>query len=145
MALTGTYSRNLDEKQRIAIPKRLRDQFGESELTSLYITPETNCSLGIYAPAAFDLLANQICGAAGNRAKARDYFRMFYARADRVDIDRQGRIRIPERLVDYANLKHDLILIGVQDHAEIWDQQQWNQFLEEHHSEFDKMASQAFD
>ena len=59
MALTGTYRRNLDEKQRLAVPKRLRDQFGESDLKTLYVAPETDRSLGLYAPAAFEALAER--------------------------------------------------------------------------------------
>ena len=147
MPLTGTYSRTLDEKQRLAVPKRLRDQFsdsGEQSASSLYVTPETEHSLGLYSPQAFENLANQLAEKATNRADVRNYLRLFYSRAEQVEVDSQGRIRIPERLVEYAQLKHEVMLLGVHDHAEIWDRRLWEQFLDRHGAEFDQMAAKAF-
>jgi MraZ protein len=145
MALTGTYRRNLDEKQRLAVPKRLRDQFGEADLKTLYVAPETDRSLGLYAPAAFESLAERLGERTANRAQIRNYLRLFYSRAEQVDVDSQGRIRIPERLAEFAQLKHDVVLLGVHDHVEIWDQAVWDDFLSRHGPEFDQMALRAFE
>lgn len=139
MPLTGTYIRNLDEKQRLAVPKRLRVQFSTPEPTSLYVTPESEGSLGLYAPDAFERLAARLEAKSTNR----NYLRLFYARSEQVDLDNQGRIRIPERLAAYAQLKHNLVLVGVHDHAELWDQDVWEAFLERHTPEFDQMANDA--
>lgn len=145
MPLTGTYQRNLDEKQRLAVPKRLRDQFGEGELTSLYVAPGTEKSLELYSPQAFNSLASKLSERTTNRAEVRNYLRLFYARADEVPLDKQGRIRIPERLVEFAGLKHDVVLLGVHDHAELWDLQVWEEFLRSQGSRYDEMATQAFE
>ena len=59
MPLTGTYERSLDEKQRLAVPKRLRDQFEQTELTHLYVAPGIDQSLELYSPAAFQELAKR--------------------------------------------------------------------------------------
>ena len=147
MALTGTYSRTLDQKHRLAVPKRLRMQFSQSgqELASLYVAPESGESLGLYSPEAFEKLANRLAESTANRAEVRNYLRLFYARAERVDVDGQGRIRIPDRLVDYAHLRHEIMLIGVHDHAEIWDRKLWEDFLSKHTAHFDEMALKAFE
>jgi MraZ protein len=79
------------------------------------------------------------------RADIRNYKRLFYGRAERVDLDSQGRIRIPDRLVAFANLQKDVVLIGVHDHVEIWDTVTWQQFLEKHTTDFDSMAAGVFD
>ena len=63
--------------------------------------------------------------------------------AMRVEIDGQGRIRLPERLVGFAQLKQDVVLLGVHDHIEIWDQGVWNAFLQEHSQGFDRLANEA--
>lgn len=144
MTLTGTYTRNLDEKHRLAVPKQLREQFGERELSSLYIAPETERSLALYSTAAFDQLAARFAEGNSHGRDVRNYLRLFYSRAAQVELDKQGRIRIPERLVDFAQLKRDVVLIGVHDHAEIWDHDLWTEFLGKHGSEFDEMASTAF-
>lgn len=144
MALTGTYVRNLDEKKRLAVPKRLWDEFGEEELKSLYIAPGTDRSLALYSPTEFNNLANQIAQRPANREDVRNYTRLFYARAEKVDLDTQGRIRIPDRLAELAGLQRDVVLLGVHNHAEIWDAKIWEEFLAERGPEFDAIASQAF-
>ncbi len=145
MTLTGTYTRNLDDKRRIAVPKRLREDFGEKELTCLYIAPGTDRSLALYAPAAFELLAARMAGKSSNRAEVRNYLRLFYARAEKVDLDSQGRVRIPDRLAEIAELQGEVVLLGVQDHAEVWNKELWDAFLEQHTVDFDEMAAQAFE
>ena len=145
MALTGTYSRNVDDKGRIAIPKQLREEFGEDTVTCLYIAPGTDRSLAIYAPNAFERLARRLAKKSSGEANVRNYLRLFYARAQKVEIDNQGRIRIPERLAELAELCRDAVLIGVQDHVEIWSRPTWDAFLEEHSEEFDTLAGEALE
>ena len=106
MAITGSYSRTLDEKQRIAVPKRLRVQFADSG-QGLYVAPESEHSLGLYSSDAFDNLATRLAQKTTNRAEVRNYLRLFYARAERVDLDGQGRIRIPDRLVEGVLYHHN--------------------------------------
>ncbi len=59
-------------------------------------------------------------------------------------MDAQGRIRIPERLVEFAGLSRDVVLVGVHDHAEIWDAAAWEVFLKGAAPGFDEMATAAF-
>lgn len=145
MALTGTFIRNLDEKGRLAVPKRLRDQFSEEESSLLYVSPGTDRSLCLYSPAEFQRLAQRLEARSSNRPEFRNYLRLFYARSEGVPLDAQGRIRIPEWLVDFAGLKKDVVLLGVHTHAEIWDQTRWKEFLEQHGPAFDTMAAAAFE
>jgi MraZ protein len=140
MPLTGTYQRTLDDKRRVAVPKRLRDEFGELDLKFLYIAPGTEHSLVVYAPVAFEALAAKLAG----HPSQQNYLRLFYASAERCDLDSQGRIRIPDRLADYARLKHDAYLLGVQDHAELWDKEAWDGFSQTLNDSFDQLASAAW-
>ncbi len=114
-------------------------------VNSLFITPETGHSLGLYSSEAFETLATRLSEKTTNRAEVQSFLRLFYSRADTVDLDGQGRIRIPDRLVVYAGLEHDVVLVGVHDHAEIWARQQWEAFLSEHSTDFDQLASKAFE
>lgn len=145
MALTGTYSRNLDEKHRLALPKRLCDEFGEPELRSFYVAPGTQKSLALYSPAGFDKLARRIARRSRNRADVVNYVRLFYSRAEKVDLDAQGRIRLPDRLVEFAGLTRDVVLLGVHDRAEIWDAVAWQTFEQENGTDFDELATKAFE
>jgi MraZ protein len=135
----------LDEKQRLAVPKKLRDQFGKKELKELYVAPGTDRSLALYSADSFDELAGRFAQVSPNRVDVRNYMRLFYARAENVPLDGQGRIRIPERLVEMAGLTKDVVLVGVQDHAEIWDKQLWDEFLGRSTDGFDDLAERVFD
>ena len=143
MVFSGTFSRILDDKRRFAVPKRLKEQFGEKELTSLYVAPGTERSLVLYSPAEFDRLAQRLSEKSSGRAEFRNYLRLFYARSERLDLDSQNRIRIPEWLVDFARLKKDIVLLGVHDHAEVWDCSLWDEFQQTHGASFDDMAAMA--
>ena len=145
MALTGTFPRSLDDKHRVPVPKPLRDGFGEVELTSLYLAPGATRSLDLYSTTEFDRMAKRLAGAAKNPAKVRSFARLFYARAEKVEVDGQGRIRIPERLVALAALQTEVVLLGVHDHVEIWDAKGWEEFLAAHGPDFDAIAEQAFE
>src|SRR5262245_7331829 len=143
MALTGTFQRALDDKQRLAIPKRLRDAMGDLELKELYVAPEVGRSLSIFSPGTFERRATRIEELSPARSSVANYLRLYYSQAERVEIDGQGRIRLPERLVEFAQLKQDVVLIGVHDHIEIWDSTVWSEFLKEHSQEFDRLAQEA--
>lgn len=139
MALTGTYLRAVDEKKRVAVPKRLRDDFGQSDLNSLIIAPGTEKSLVVYSPQGFEAFAAKLAAGASHQS----YLRLFYSSAERVDLDGQGRMRIPDRLADYAGLDREAYLLGVQDHAELWDKNAWDKFVETHTPAFDELAMKA--
>ncbi len=143
MLLTGTYQRSLDEKRRLAVPKRVRDAFGGEDVSRLFIAPGTERSLDVYSPAGFERLARRL--ARKYRSAIRDYLRLFYSQAEAVDIDSQGRIRIPDRLAEFAQLEREVVLLGVHDHAEIWSRPLWEQFLSDRSADFDDLATQAFE
>lgn len=139
MPLTGTYLRTLDNKLRLAVPKRLREDFGEGDLKHLYIAPGTDRCLVLYGPQAFQRLAERFC----NNIQ-QNYLRLFYSSAERVDLDGQARIRVPDRLAAYARLQHEAYLLGVQDHAELWDKSTWEEFTARWTPNFDQLAHDAF-
>lgn len=145
MALTGTYQRNLDEKNRVAIPKRLRDQFQDKSLSTLFVAPGTEKSLALYSPREFDRLAERLSAGASSKPDYQTYLRLLYGRTEEVQLDSQGRIRLPDWLVEFAGLKKDVVLLGVHDRAEIWDQEHWGEFLKTHGPAFDQMAATAFE
>jgi MraZ protein len=144
MLLTGTYMRTLDEKQRMAIPKPLRESLGLPDNTAFYLAPGTDGSLAFYPERAFSQLADQLGSGSPNGQDVRAFSRLFYAQAQRVDVDRQGRVRIPAELARLADLGKDIVLIGVRDHVEIWDRQQWEQYLSRQQSRYDEIAESAF-
>jgi MraZ protein len=144
MLLTGTFSRALDEKLRVAIPKRLRDPLGVPPGGTLYVAPGTDASLALYTEDSFARLADRLAQVSPTRQDVRAFMRLFYARAQRVEIDRQGRVRIPPELAQLAALENDVVLVGVQDHLELWSAQRWQTYLTDRQSHYDEVAETAF-
>ena len=145
MALTGTWPRSLDDKGRLAVPKRVRDDLGGEDLQSLIIAPWTDKSLAVFTPKEFDALAEKLNGKSAAKLDVRNYMRLFYARAEKLDFDAQGRVRLPERLRSFAELKREVVLLGVNDHLELWDSERWNGYLEKLNEQFDEIAEQAYE
>ena len=144
MSLTGTYHRSLDEKQRLAVPKRLRDDLFDEQNPVLYVAPETEQALTLYSTREFQRRAETVAQSLPQQASLRNYRRLYYSQAEQVEVDSQGRIRLPERLISFAGLTQEVVLLGVHDHVEIWDRHRWQQFLEQHASGFDSLAEAAF-
>lgn len=143
MLLTGTFNRALDEKLRIAIPKSLRDALPCPPGGGLYVTRGTDSSLTLYTDAAFDALRQRLAQSPPTRVDVRAFSRLFYGQAQRVELDRQGRIRIPPELATLAKLKNEAVLLGVQDHLEIWAQEVWLAYVAAQQAHFDEIAETA--
>ena len=142
MLLTGTFPRAIDEKLRIAIPKQLREALGAS--STLFVVPGTDGSLAIYTEEALSQLGGRLAAASPTGQDVRAFSRLFYARAQAVEVDSQGRIRVPPELAEWAKLEREAVLIGVQDHLEIWNPPQWDAYLADKQGRYDAIAEAAF-
>ncbi|HMF13439.1 MAG TPA: division/cell wall cluster transcriptional repressor MraZ [Gemmataceae bacterium] len=142
MLLTGTYPRTLDDKKRMALPKRVREQLGEPE--TLYVTPAPDQCLWVYTQQGLERLADTLDQAPATDAEARVFRRLYFAQTEAVDVDRSGRVLVPERLVQFAGLQRDVVLIGVRDHLELWDAARWQAYLGQNAPRFDAVAEGAF-
>jgi MraZ protein len=142
MLLTGTHARTLDDKKRLALPKRTREQLGDP--VTLFITPGPDGCLWLYTEAELEQLAGKLDQAPVTDAEARVFRRLYFAQTEAVDVDKNGRVLVPERLVQFAGLQHDVVLIGVRDHLELWDVERWQHYLTQHAPRFDAVAEGAF-
>jgi MraZ protein len=120
----------------------VREQLGEPE--TLFVTPGPDQCLWVYNQTGLERLAEKLDQAPATDAEARVFRRLYFAQTEAVDVDRSGRILVPERLVQFAGLKHEVVLIGVRDHLELWDGQRWNDYLAQHAPRFDAFAESAF-
>lgn len=144
MLLTGTFSRAVDEKLRVAIPKPLREALGELAKGVLYVTPGTDGSLALYTEDTLAEQARRLLEASPNAEDVRAFSRLFYSRAQAVELDSQGRVRIPPELAALAGLGKEAVLVGVLDHLELWDKTRWDAYVSQRQNEYDRIAEAAF-
>jgi MraZ protein len=100
--------------------------------------------LTLYTEEAFGRLAAKLEAGSPTGQDVRDFSRLFYAQAHRVELDGQGRFRIPEELFQLARLEQEVMLIGVGDHMELWNVAAWESYLSERQQRYDEIAERAF-
>jgi len=142
MLLTGTHPRTLDDKKRLGMPRKLREQLGEPN--TLFVSPGPDQCLWLFTQAELEQLSAKLDQAPAADAEARVFRRLYFAQTEAVDVDRSGRILIPDRLAQFAALQREVVLIGVRDHVELWDAQRWQQYLAQNAPRFDAVAEGAF-
>jgi MraZ protein len=141
MLLTGTYERSLDDKLRLALPKRLRELLaGQSELV---LTPGTDGSLALFPPVAFAALAEKLAARSPTGQDVRAFSRLLYAQSQSVGIDAQGRIRLPSELARLVGLEGEVVLLGVGDRIELWNKSRWEAYLADLQPRYDELAETA--
>ena len=143
MLLTGTFARTLDDKLRVAIPKQFRATLVGSADSPIYLAPGNDGCLAIYPEKAFLAFAERLGKASPGEKDARAFGRLFYAKAHAQELDAQGRVRIPAELAAWAQLAKDAVLVGVNDHLELWDTQRWEQYVSQRQGKFDELAEAA--
>src|SRR5215813_5446612 len=99
MLLTGTYPRTLDDKHRMTLPRRVREQLSNPDL--LFVTPGPDQCLGVYTQAGLETLAGKLDESPATDAEARVFRRLYFAQIETVDVDRSGRILISDRLLQF--------------------------------------------
>jgi MraZ protein len=136
VVFTGTYEHAIDAKNRLAIPAELRGQIqreagtGEGEPVQLYVTLTEGRALALYPEAAFEQRARELDNSALEADQLLNYERLLFSLAKRVEIDKQGRVRLPENLMQRTGLGSDVVLLGVKDHLEVRDRQSWLDYVE---------------
>jgi MraZ protein len=142
MLLTGTYERTLDEKLRLAMPKPLREALADEK--QLILTPGTDGSLSLFPQSAFAGLAEQLAARSPSGQEVRAFSRLLYAQSHTVELDSQGRLRLPGELAKLANLDGDVVLLGVGDRVELWNKSRWEAYyLTELQPRYDELAESA--
>src|SRR3989442_12122334 len=103
MLLTGTHPRTLDEKKRLTLPKRVREQLGEIE--KLFVTPGPDQCLWLYSQERLERLAQKLDEAPATNKEVRAFQVLFFGRTEEARVDGHGRILMPDRLVQFPGLQ----------------------------------------
>ncbi|MDQ1583876.1 MAG: transcriptional regulator MraZ [Microbacteriaceae bacterium] len=128
----GTYAPKLDEKGRIILPAKFRDELA----SGIVMTRGQEHCVYVFSQREFELLHEKIRQAPVTSKQARDYLRVFLSGASAETPDKQHRVTIPSPLRSYAGLERELIVIGAGSRAEIWDAEAWEAYLAEQEASF---------
>ena len=138
--LMGEYHHNIDEKNRLIIPSKFRNELGDS----FVITRGLEKCLFVYSLEEWENIVNKLKTLPFTRKDSRDFTRFFMSGATECMLDKQGRVCITSPLIHYAGLTHDCVIIGANDRLEIWDNDAWNNFFESNEENFASIAENLF-
>jgi len=139
--LIGEYHHNIDEKGRLIIPSKFRDEIGNS----FVVTRGLDGCLFVYSLVEWGKIVAKLKGLPFTKKDARIFTRFFLSAATVCEFDKQGRINLVNSLIEYAGLKKECVIIGVNDRLEIWALDKFNNLMEENFDKLDMISEHLFD
>lgn len=135
----GTFSPRLDEKGRIILPAKFRDELSHG----LVVTRGQERCLYVFSRDEFETIHDRIRNAPITSKLSRDYLRVFLSGAHDETPDKQHRITLPATLREYAGLDRDLVVIGAGSRAEIWNAEAWREYLAKQEAAFSDVEEEV--
>ena len=139
--LIGEYHHNIDEKGRLIIPSKFREDIGNS----FVVTKGLDGCLFIYSLVEWEKIVAKLKKLPFTKKDARTFTRFFLASATVCEFDKQGRINLVNSLIEYADLKKECVVIGVNDRLEIWSLDKYNNLMNENLEQLDEISEHLFD
>lgn len=139
--LLGEFHHNIDEKGRLVIPTKFREELGNDFVISKGIE---KC-LCIYPNSEWEKLVSKLNTLPFTKKDTRTFTRFFFSGAAVGEFDKSGRINITSPLVSYADLEKECIIIGVNDHLEIWSEKLFDLFMNDNEEKIDEIAEGLFE
>lgn len=122
----GEFEHSIDDKGRVAIPARFREELSEG----LVLTRGFDRCLQAFPRPIWQRLAERVSGLSLGNEEARNLRRLLFSGAAEVEVDRQGRILIPQNLREYAGLSEQVVVAGLNTHFELWSGDRWHSVLD---------------
>lgn len=133
---SGRYEYTIDDKGRLSIPARFREILSASHEAKLFVTNLDGC-LVAYPDKEWGRLQEKLTSTQGK--EARNFLRFFYAGVSECPFDRLGRILIPQSLRNYAGIKKNVVIVGMNKKLEIWAEEAWLEVVRQATIDRDKM------
>ena len=137
----GEFHHNIDEKGRLVIPTKYREELG----STFIITRGIEKCLYVYSNSEWEKLVAKLNTLPFTKKNARTFLRSFFSGATVCEFDKTGRINITSPLVSYADLTKECVIIGVNDRLEIWNQENFQKFLDDNSEELESIAENLFE
>ncbi len=136
----GEYHHNIDEKGRLIIPAKFREELGEHFI----VTRGLEKCLYVYSESEWNNIVAKLKTLPFTKKDVRTFMRTFFSGATECEFDRQGRINITSPLVSYADIQKECVVIGANDRLEIWAIDEWNNFFLNNQDKIEDIAENLF-
>jgi len=137
----GEYQHSIDEKGRLTIPARFREELG----AAFVITRGLDQCLFVYPSSEWGVLEQKLKSLSLMKSDARAFTRFFFSGAVECELDKQGRVNLPKNLTEHAKLDKDCVVIGVSSRVEIWSKAVWEDYSQKSEESFNEIAEKLVD
>ena len=120
--IIGQYKHTIDSKKRLSLPAKFRGELGAKVIVTKGVE---NC-LVVYTENEWEIMSNKLSDLAVSQMEARSFTRHLLASATEVNLDKLGRVLIPDYLKEYADLKKNVVICGLSNRLEIWEETKWD-------------------
>ena len=134
----GNYEHNLDEKNRLMVPKKMRLELSQKA----YIMKGFDGALAIYKEESFLKLMEDINSLDFNKKSAREYIRAQLSSVVELEIDKAGRFQLPTQLLDKLHIGKSVVVLGALDHIEVWDKNAYQEYMSHADDNFEAIAEE---
>lgn len=139
--LIGEYRHTMDEKNRLSLPAKFRKEMGKK----IIITRGLDRCLFVYPVAEWKKFSEQLAGLSIGSAEGRAFSRAILGGATEVDVDASGRILVGDHLKSYAELQTKVVVAGIHNRIELWNEESWNKYTTSVEKEANVLAQKLAD
>jgi len=132
----GSFAHTLDDKGRLVIPRKMREEIG----VKAFIMKGFDGALSIYKASEFEKLVQEFNTLSFNKKNSRDYLRVQLASVSELEVDKSGRVQIPAQMLTKFQIGKEVMVIGMGDHIEVWNQTDFSKYEKDAISSFEKTA-----
>jgi MraZ protein len=133
LPLTGTYPCTIDEAHVLTLPKALREQLGNCD--TILVSPGPDQCLWITNHAHIERLAERLELSPAKEMDVRVFKRLYYAQTEKAPLTAEGKMSVSDKLVQFAGLRQDAVLVGIDEHFELWDAAKWRAYTQQKSAE----------
>lgn len=136
----GEYEHTIDKKGRIIIPSKFRDFLKEYDIKKIFVTRGLDKCLFLFTEDEWKAQETKFKSIPFTKSESRKFNRLYFSGATQVECDAQGRILLPKYLKDFAEIKRDIIFIGVSNRIEIWSKEVWQEYYKSSKNSYEDIA-----
>lgn len=136
----GEYTHTVDRKGRLILPSKFREVSKENSVERFFITRGLEKCLFMFAEEEWRVQEQKFKSMSFTKLESRSFNRLFFSGAIDVAPDKQGRFIVPQYLKDYASIKRDVVIIGVSNRIEVWNNSSWQDFYKNSQNSFEQIA-----
>lgn len=140
----GEYIHSIDRKGRIILPAKFREVAKSHFVERFFVTRGLDKCLFMLPEEEWRAQENRLKAISFTKKESRTFNRLFFSGAAEMDCDAQGRILLPQYLKDYAEIKRDVVIVGVSSRIEIWAKDKWEDFYGNSRQSFEEIAERLF-